>query len=429
MTAMIYGGEFAQLRVTTIPPGAALTCDGVLQRETPVTVSGLGPGRHLLIARKDGFREARHTVSLMSGQEAAVEIKLERIYGLLLLQSSPTGASVAVDGAYRGITPLLVPDFPLGQHRIQFSAEGYIEKSVDITLDDRTPRKVSVNLVSDTARLSLRSEPAGASVMINGSARGTTPCTIEGIPSGEVRIGLRLSGYRPYQEKAVLHVGETHEVDARLEAMPGALVVQTMPPGARVYIDNQYRGDSPLTLENLEPGTYRVRVESPGYAPDARDVSIESTGSTVEEFRLTRNSGALVLVTQPAGVNVYLDGKFAGATQPADAGEVSRPFKADLLSEGVHRVQLTKPGYVAKNKRVQISAKQVVNLHEELDRRFIPDIEVRVGEGEGKVFRGVLVREHENGDLEVEVKPKIIMTIKAEEIIHSSRIHSPLDDE
>ena len=65
------------LDVTTHPEGAVVVCDGKDYGAGPVTLPGVGQGTHLLVARKDGFHEARRTVSLLEGQQMAVDLKLE----------------------------------------------------------------------------------------------------------------------------------------------------------------------------------------------------------------------------------------------------------------------------------------------------------------------------------------------------------------
>ena len=104
LTGSATAGEPAQVRVTTDPPGAVITCDGVVYSAAPVTLTDLAPGRHLVVAGKPGFVETRRSITLAAGQRMALDLKLEPVMGLVLVHSTPPGVDVQVDGADRGRT-------------------------------------------------------------------------------------------------------------------------------------------------------------------------------------------------------------------------------------------------------------------------------------------------------------------------------------
>lgn len=66
--------------------------------------------------------------------------------GQLLVESSPEGAFVEVDGASVGRAPLrrLVP---IGVHTLRFALEGYVTETREITIDRHEERSVAVTLV------------------------------------------------------------------------------------------------------------------------------------------------------------------------------------------------------------------------------------------------------------------------------------------
>jgi hypothetical protein len=411
-----------QVRVNTTPAGATLVVDGTPREVAPTTLTDLTPGTHLIVARKDGFRETRESFALLAGQKLALDLKLDELRGLALIHASPTGAEVYVDGAFRGLTPLLLPDVPLGTHRVQITAPGFFPKEVDLTVPDRIPLKIAVELVADSASVDFSSEPAGAAVLINGSSRGTTPLRVDQIPSGETEVVLQLEGYAPHREKLVLKAGETVRVEARLTSQPGALSVVAQPEPARIYVNNEFRGETPLDLQGLAPGEYRLRAERRGFETDARTVQVRADTKTTEEFRLQKNSGVLVLVTEPPGVKVFVDGVEVGETSPSAAGLLSERLTVELLARGEHTLQLNRPGWIHRPQKFTIDTDQAVTLHEKMTRLFIPDILVRTSAGEGGTRTGVLLREYPNGDLEVEVRPGVIERIKGKDVIERRAI-------
>lgn len=409
-------GSNAEVTIITQPEGAQIRLNGVSQGASPVTISGLKAGAHLLEAQRAGYRTALITVNLFDGQRVAHEIVMEPLRGLLLIESEPVGAEVVIDDAFRGRTPLMLSDLRLGRHRIVLHAENYFQRELSIDLEDRTPRHLFTELVSDSAALWVRSNPSGGEVRINGVPQGNTPTRIDRVRTGEVLVEIALDGFLPYQTELRLRSGEEHRLDAQLIPLPSGLTVVTSPPEARVYINNELRGDSPLTLTNLAVGTYRLRVERRGYADQERTIELPSGARRVEEFRLERNSGTIVLVTEPAGAQVHLDGELQGTTEAGESDVLSDPFTIDYVPAGERQLQLTRQGYQHAPRRITIEANQTLSLHETLTRLFIPNTMVRTGDRASDVFTGVLIRRHPNGDIDLETRPGIIATIPREDI-------------
>jgi hypothetical protein len=195
--------------------------------------------------------------------------------------------------------------------------------------------------------------------------------------------------------------------------MPAALRVVSIPEKARVYVDDQYQGETPLDV-TVEPGEHRIRAELAGYEPLARDVTLEQAQNTVEEFRLEANSGALEIVTDPPGVTIEVDGEPVGDTLPApDARTESLPLEVALLASGTHRIRLSKEGYVPRDLNITVQKDETLQLRQRLERHFVPDCEVRTPSG---VERGILVDVAPGGDVRLEVRPGVFKTIPAADV-------------
>lgn len=61
----------------------------------------------------------------------------------------------------------------------------------------------------------------------------------------------------------------------------GAIVIKSFPNLAQVYIDEEFRGDTPLTLYNLPVGQYDIIIKKEDYADFGKKVTIE-VGRTEE---------------------------------------------------------------------------------------------------------------------------------------------------
>jgi hypothetical protein len=204
---------------------------------------------------------------------------------------------------------------------------------------------------------------------------------------------------------------------AVLKPIPAELQIVSVPEGARIYLDDQFRGESPIAIKNLLQGQYAIRAELVGHAPLTRTVNVRHADRLVEELRLVKNSGAIELSTQPAGAKVFIDGKEAGTTT-AKAGEtdsVSDALHVALLPAGSHELEIALKGYYTKTSRVEVEKDKTLIIHEKLVRRFIPNYEVRTA---AEVFQGVLIEVGPQGDVKLETKPGIYRTIPAGDVRH-----------
>jgi TonB family protein len=127
-------------------------------------------------------------------------------------------------------------------------------------------------------------------------------------------------------------------------AAPGTLRVDTQPAGMSVWIDDAQAGPSPLMLRDLPPGTHRIRVLEPGYAP--AELTLELTPGTTAaplRFVMTPVAARLTVSSVPAEATVLLDGRRIGAT----------PFDGFVQGPGPHELRVEKKGHRPHVRRVE----------------------------------------------------------------------------
>lgn len=410
-----------QVFVTTIPEKAIVSCDGVLRDVSPLTISDLAPGPHLISAAKQGHQDASQTAVVRANEKVAVELALEPILGLVLVHSTPAGAEVQVNGMFRGKTPLLMTDLPVGRHRVQLSKAGHAAREVEVAVKDRIPIKVDVGLTSDASSVTVEATPAGAKVTIDGISKGPAPCTMDMI-GGEHTLEVALDGYHPFKQTFHLASGRSETMKIDLKELAAELQVVSTPAGAKVYIDNQLKGETPLTLPNLTPGSVRVRVHAPGYEAMARDITLGRGQKMTEEFGLVSTSGSMDISTVPSGVRVVVDGKEAGITtsKTNDADAVSEVLKVDPMQAGKHQVELSRTGYAPRSFLVEIEVGKTASARGvRLERKFTPDFEVRTL---SEVYKGVLIEKDAKGNIKLEMKPGVSRTFEAQDVRYAAPI-------
>ena len=412
-----------RLDLSSTPPGAEICIDHKKIGSTPQGLTNITPGLHLIQIEKAGFRSVIETISVQKDVSQARAFTLDPVAGLALVTSRPTGADISYNGASLGQTPLLLTTLSPGTHRLTVSSPGSQNKNVDLVIEDRTPVKLDVDLMSASGTLNVETDPADAEVFINGISRGKTPITIERIPEGSVKIDIKASGFEPHAREVSLAAGEVQKINLAMKPLPGTIQIVSIPNDARVYINDEFKGNAPYIFEKVSPGTYRVRVERPGCEPNARDVVVTNSAALTEEFRMTKITGRIEVVTAPAGATVLLDGKKAGITysKKTDTTAFSDPLAIEDILEGEHTIEIIRKGYAPQKRPITITRDQTIAPQFRLIRQFIPNYEVITSRAH---YKGVLEYTTDEG-IKLETAPGVTQTIPMKDV----RKHGPLREE
>jgi len=139
------------LSILSFPSGATVILDGEEHGVTPSSVSGLDPGEYALSLEKEGYSPFEKNVTIHPGLPSTVTATLQPLYGSLRIQSSPSQATVMVNGEEKGVTPLVVEGLSPGEYTVTVSKTGYRavnrtaavsagqEKFIYVTLSPETP--------------------------------------------------------------------------------------------------------------------------------------------------------------------------------------------------------------------------------------------------------------------------------------------------
>jgi hypothetical protein len=120
--------------------------------------------------------------------------------GELAVQSRPPGARVLVDGKEVGVTPATVR-LPAGPHVLEVQVGKLEPRVIPLTIRAgvQTSQFIELQEANVTGALSIKSEPSGARVTIDGLPRGTTPATIPNLSAGTHTVVLELAGRKATQ--------------------------------------------------------------------------------------------------------------------------------------------------------------------------------------------------------------------------------------
>jgi hypothetical protein len=116
--------------------------------------------------------------------------------------------------------------------------------------------------------------------------------------------------------------------------------------GVQVFINDEYRGTTPLEPLKLAPGVYQLRYEVKGQEIGNEEVTVAAGNTTSNTFR--EPSGHLVFIVVPAtGVQLKIDGNSIGLT----------PESAEV-KPGQHLLEFSAAGYAPRSMTATVAAGQ-----------------------------------------------------------------------
>jgi serine/threonine-protein kinase len=221
--------------------------------------------------------------------------------GQLALDSTPLGAQVQIDGrtdpSY--ITPFLLPGLTPGSHTITVSKAGYSSdtRSVEIASGNKT--SLAIHLAQLMATISVTSNPAGASIFVDGKDVGkATPAQVN-VDKGQHVVLIRKMGFLDETTSPQFVLGQTVNWSPEMRPLgnadnirsvakikklfggsgadPGQLTVtiKTQPKGAQVAINQKMIEKGTPVEVAVDPGNYVVDITLTGYAPIHKVITAE----------------------------------------------------------------------------------------------------------------------------------------------------------
>jgi hypothetical protein len=294
------------ITVSSNPSGASAVLDsGYDQLTTPGTFYSVSPGWHTVQVSKSGYQPYSTSVQVTSGGTSNVYATLTPTQqtGSISISSNPVGASIYVDTIYQGETNQIVGSLAVGPHAVLLKKSGYKDYSQTVQVNSAQITYMTVTLTQlvnpTTGDLDVSSTPPGASVYLNGAYQGETPVSvplyITALAPGSYSVVLKKSGYQDYSTTARIVAGATAQVSAVLQPSgttptTASAEIYSQPSGADVYINNAYKGITPLSFDNVPidvTKTYTIEIRMAGYKPYTNSGSISPGQNIVINAALT----------------------------------------------------------------------------------------------------------------------------------------------
>jgi tetratricopeptide (TPR) repeat protein len=241
--------------------------------------------RHLLL---DNPRYTLNAEALSPKIVDFFEDQKKQLIGYVAVTTDPAGARVSVNGNFIGITNFFPVEVHTGIARIEITLEGY-QGYVDdnLRIEPGEINTIDLVLTRTSARLPIITDPPGVEVVVDGQVVGVTsgtlppdlrsfmppdldssrlsaPFELMSLPLGQHDIELRLSCYETV--RFPFRADEPRDYTAqivKLNDSVGRVSVESNPSDARVFLDGEFKGNTPLELSRVCSGDHRLEVKHP----------------------------------------------------------------------------------------------------------------------------------------------------------------------
>ena len=262
--------RWAPITFNSTPPGARVLVDGRSTGTTPLTTDIL-EGGHAYKLTLPGYKQLEGRFGVVAGEARTLALPLlEPLDGYFTVTTEPPGATITVDGQFRGESPMELAVVPGRPHEIAASKAGFERVAQQVELASGERRELTLSLVARLGELELVVDPPDAELFVNGESRGAAHRLLQ-LPAVPQQIEIRKPGYETFGTNITPRPGFPQTIEVTLKTLEEAKADAT--PGVTKTSEGQ-------ELRLIEPR--RIRMGASRREPGRR------ANETLRDVELTR---------------------------------------------------------------------------------------------------------------------------------------------
>lgn len=369
------------------PPGASVYVDDqLISGTTPVMKEGFPAGTHQIRMERDVYSGSQ-TVFLEPNEFKKVELTLVKAKGGLKIVTTPLEVDIFLDNKPLGLSPQTLSGLDAGEHILKLSKADYLDHEEVVVVEGEKIKRLNIRMeIIRPAMLKITTQPPNCDVYVNSELKGRTPSVVRDLLPGQVNVKIVHPMYRDWIESVALKNGEVKEINPELAKKTGTLVVKSQPASAEVSIDGIAKGETPLTISDVEYGTHQLTISKTNYQSTEERVELASAEPKTISVSLVLAKGRLSVNGSPVGADIRIGGRLAGEL----------PLENYEIDGGNYTIRITAKGYEPTTKMLNISPNERKDVSVQLARKsnskavvrslFVPGLGQHYLEKKGRAF-------------------------------------------
>ena len=307
----VAGGK-GDIYLKSNPSAATVYVDGKsTSSTTPTTIRNLESGEHLIKVVKSDYVGSK-VIRVHANNITEDNIILGKAKGGLKAYSNPAEANIYIGDKFFGNTPKIINDLSAGDHLVTLKKAGYMDVKRQVTIKGEEFATVEAEMVKP-ASLYISSVPTDAAVNIRGQQMGKTPLNLNDLYPEKVYVEISYPGYQTERRYVVLREAFSTNERFELKKLP-SLYVDSNPSGARVYINENFHGMTPVNIDALTDDRVKVVVKKNYFDDWQQNLVLQAGKDEKINADLIIKKGRLSIKSTPVMATVELDGKKIGTT-------------------------------------------------------------------------------------------------------------------
>lgn len=292
------------------------------------------------------------------GETAGGPLLAQAAQGILKITCNEDGATVRLDGAEVGQTPVMLAR-DAGSYQLEVTKHGYsvFSQDLEVPAGKKVVVRAEIEFVAGTVQLDI--EQDGATVVLDGDEVGTTPevRSLAVVLPGEHTLVVRKDAHETWEQTFSIESKQQLTLTISLSANAAVLMVDSIPIGAHVYGTNgETLGVTPMRKGDMAAGLHTLRLSAKGYADAFVSVNVERGQTTSVDHEFTEASGTLRVVPDPATAQVSIDRYSLGFGEQ----------KLAAVSPGIHQLTIKAPNYLEHTEDVLVQEGRTTTVRPQL---------------------------------------------------------------
>ncbi|MCY4420948.1 MAG: SUMF1/EgtB/PvdO family nonheme iron enzyme [Gammaproteobacteria bacterium] len=190
---------WSEVSIDSRPELAEVWLNGVRKGKTPVRLE-LMAGEYRLDLRHPDYLTHTSDFRVLADQPLALApVHLQTGTSHVLIDSTPSGAHVFIEGIQKGTTPLTIALAPNAQHRLTLTKPGYRPSRQSLRIRPGEQQTVNARLEAILGTVIVHPVPEDAEVLVQGQSAGHGRLRLS-LPSAPHRLEVRKSGYQNHAQ-------------------------------------------------------------------------------------------------------------------------------------------------------------------------------------------------------------------------------------